>query len=135
MTKCISTPLGDISTAYHTTGIENIEVFFELTPGTRMFIYMIHYLGWFYGTGFMQRMLMKYAEKQPEGPSEEERNSDRSVFVATVEGRNGATASNAGLGSPVKRRTVSRLAREEESELEPCDRERIGVSKDVLAPR
>jgi short subunit dehydrogenase-like uncharacterized protein len=93
MTKCISTPLGDISTAYHTTGIENIEVFFELSPGTRMFVYMIHYLGWFYGTGFMQRMLMKYAEKQPEGPSEKERNSDRSVFVATVEGRNGTTAS------------------------------------------
>ncbi len=93
MTKCISIPLGDISTAYTTTGIGNIEVYFEMTHATRLFAYMIHYLGWFYGTGFMQNVLMKYADRQPEGPTEEERNSDRSVFVATAEGKDGKTAS------------------------------------------
>ncbi|HNW28992.1 MAG TPA: saccharopine dehydrogenase NADP-binding domain-containing protein [Spirochaetota bacterium] len=40
-----------------------------------------------------KRVLMKYADRQPEGPSEEERNRDRSVFVITAEGKGGRTAS------------------------------------------
>jgi short subunit dehydrogenase-like uncharacterized protein len=36
---------------------------------------------------------MKYDDKQPEGPSDKKRNSDRSVFVATVEGKDGTSAS------------------------------------------
>jgi len=93
MTKCISMPLGDISTAHVSTGIGNIEVFFEMTPQTLMSACMMHYLGSFYGRPYMQRMLMKYADRQPEGPSEEERNNDRSVFVVTAEGKDGRTAS------------------------------------------
>jgi short subunit dehydrogenase-like uncharacterized protein len=93
MKKCISMPWGDVATAYYTTGIGNIEEYFELTPNIRMFAYMMHYLAWFYGSDLMQKVLMRYAEKKPEGPSEEKRNSGQSVFVATVEGKDGTLAS------------------------------------------
>lgn len=90
---CISFSWGDVSTAYYTTGIGNIENFIELTPGNLLIVFINQYLGWFYGTPFMQKLLMKHADKKTEGPSEEKRNSDKAVFVATVEGKDGSSVS------------------------------------------
>jgi short subunit dehydrogenase-like uncharacterized protein len=92
-TRCISLPWGDVAMAYYTTGIGTIEEYFRLTPKTLMYACLIHYFSWLYGAAFMRKMMNSLADKQPEGPSGERRESERSVFVATAEGADGTTAS------------------------------------------
>jgi len=91
--RCISMTWGDVFTAFYTTGIENIEAFFKFNFRNGMSAFILRYFGRFYGSPFMQRMFIKKIEKQPEGPSEEIRNRDKSEMVAIVEGDNGVSAS------------------------------------------
>ncbi len=64
----MSIPWGDVSTAYYTTGIPNIEVF---TPSSRMIIFgakQINHFRWLLGSGPVQSILKSIAAKA-KGPN------------------------------------------------------------------
>jgi short subunit dehydrogenase-like uncharacterized protein len=78
---------GDISTAYYSTGIPNIEVHFEAVP-------MLSTLGRMPGpvksllaVGFAQRLLKSLIDRQPEGPSDNVRRKVKGVLIGVA--RNG----------------------------------------------
>jgi len=76
---CMTIPWGDVSTAYYTTGIANIEVF---TPSSRLLIFgarQVHHLRWLLGWAPMQNMLKGMAAKS-KGPTAEQRAS-QSTYV------------------------------------------------------
>ena len=63
-------PWGDVSTAYYTTGIPNIEVYIPGSPGMIANARRANYVRWLLGFGPVQRFLKKKAG-QMKGPSAE----------------------------------------------------------------
>ena len=66
---CIS--WGDIVTAWHTTGIPNIEVYMAASPGLVNSIRFALRWGWFFQWGPVKRFILKKINQRPAGPSEE----------------------------------------------------------------
>ena len=75
---------GDVSTAYHSTGIPNIEVQFEATPAITALARLPGFVKSFLGRPFMQTFLKARVDRQPEGPSDEARRSGRVVLVGVA---------------------------------------------------
>jgi len=73
-------PWGDVSTAYHSTGIPNIEVYVAAPLGMRLAARASRYLGWLLGSGFVQRLLKRRIRAGPPGPTEQERARGRSLL-------------------------------------------------------
>jgi short subunit dehydrogenase-like uncharacterized protein len=72
-------PWGDVSTAYYTTGIPDIEVF---APSSRLVVFgakQINYFRWLLGWGPLQSLLKALAAKA-KGPSAEHR-AKQSTYV------------------------------------------------------
>ena len=82
---------GDVATAYHSTGIPNIEVQFEASPAIRAFANTPWFVKSFLGLGFMQSILKARVDRQPEGPSEAARRAGRSVLVGQARNQKGQT--------------------------------------------
>jgi short subunit dehydrogenase-like uncharacterized protein len=66
-------PWGDVSTAFYSTGIPNIEVYAALPAATRRMMIMSRWLGWLLGSPAVQRFLKRRIKAQPPGPSDRER--------------------------------------------------------------
>lgn len=75
--KAITIPWGDVSTAYHSTGIPNIEVFTEAPLGLRLAARASRYLGWLLGSPSVQRLLRRRIRAGSPGPTREERERGR----------------------------------------------------------
>lgn len=74
----VTIPWGDVATAYHSTGIPNIEVFTVVPPSALNMMKASRYLGWLLATGPIQDYLQK---KIPAGgPSDEERANGRTLL-------------------------------------------------------
>lgn len=74
----VTIPWGDVSTAYHSTGIPNIEVFTVAPPSALKAMKMSRYLGWLFATGPIQKYLQS---KIPAGgPSDEERAKGKTLL-------------------------------------------------------
>jgi short subunit dehydrogenase-like uncharacterized protein len=71
--KAFTIPWGDVATAYHSTGIPNIEVYVAAPLGRRIAARLLRYFGWLLGTGPVQRFLKKRIRAGPPGPSALER--------------------------------------------------------------
>jgi short subunit dehydrogenase-like uncharacterized protein len=78
--KAMTIPWGDLSTAYHSTGIPNIEVYMAAPLGTRLAARASHYLGWVLGSSFVQGRLKRRIQAGPPGPTDEER-ARRKTFL------------------------------------------------------
>ncbi|MCI0638788.1 MAG: saccharopine dehydrogenase NADP-binding domain-containing protein [Gemmataceae bacterium] len=72
-TKAITIPWGDVSTAFHSTGIPNIEVYTAAPLGLRLAARATRRLGWFLGSSIVQGFLKRRIKARPAGPSEDER--------------------------------------------------------------
>lgn len=77
---------GDVSTAYHSTKIPNIEVHFQAVPDLVRLIKAPALLKAFLGLPFMQTFLKRQIDKRPEGPTDDERKRGRAILIAV--GRN-----------------------------------------------
>ncbi|RTE87024.1 MULTISPECIES: trans-acting enoyl reductase family protein [Gammaproteobacteria] len=66
-------PWGDVSTAYYTTGVPNIEVYIPASPKLVKSLKRLNYVLWFLKLGFVQNWLSKKVDKQPAGPDSKER--------------------------------------------------------------
>jgi short subunit dehydrogenase-like uncharacterized protein len=72
---------GDLVTAYHSTGIPNIEVYFEATAFRFAAVTMNQYWGWLLRSSGANAWLRQWADMLPAGPSEDERAQERCTIV------------------------------------------------------
>jgi short subunit dehydrogenase-like uncharacterized protein len=80
---------GDVASAYYTTGIPNIEVYFEATPRLDAMVAAERWLGSLLRTAPAQVWLKAHADLLPEGPTDEEREAHQMVLVAEAEDATG----------------------------------------------
>ena len=66
--SCVTIPWGDVFTAYHTTGIGNVEVFMAMPPSMLRFVKASRWLGGVLGSAPVQRFLKS---RIPEGGPDE----------------------------------------------------------------
>jgi short subunit dehydrogenase-like uncharacterized protein len=71
--KCTTIPWGDVSTAYHSTGIPDVEVYAALPTSARVAMIVSRPFKNLLATDAAQRFLKKRINAQPPGPSDEER--------------------------------------------------------------
>jgi short subunit dehydrogenase-like uncharacterized protein len=84
-TKAITIPWGDVSTAFHSTGIPNIEVYTAAPLGLRLAARASRRLGWLLSSRFVQRFLKRRIQARPAGPSDEERAQGKSFLWGEAE--------------------------------------------------
>jgi short subunit dehydrogenase-like uncharacterized protein len=94
--KAMTIPWGDVSTAYHSTGIPNIEVYMAAPLRLRLAARTSRYLGWLLGSSVVQRLLKRRIRSGPPGPTAEERSHGQSKLWGEA-------------ADPAGRRVVSRL--------------------------
>lgn len=75
---------GDVSTAYYSTGIDDIEVYFPAEGPIKTMTKLSRVIGPVLKLNVIQSFFKKQIDKMPAGPSEEERKRDTSVLLAEV---------------------------------------------------
>lgn len=83
-TKATTIPWGDISTAFHSTGIPNIEVYAAVPTAARRMMKASRPLGPLLATAPVQRFLKNRIKAQPAGPSAGEREHGKSFVWGEV---------------------------------------------------
>lgn len=78
-------PWGDVSTAYYSTGIPDIEVYAAVNSSIYWAMVASRYLGWMLGSRAGQTILKHLVKIQPEGPSPEQRARGISLLWGEVE--------------------------------------------------
>ena len=81
----VTIPWGDLSTAYSSTGIPNIEVYMGITPALLSQMKRSNYLGWFFRLRWVKNFLQKQIDKRKPGPNEKQREEGMSYFWGKVE--------------------------------------------------
>ncbi len=76
----MSIPWGDVSTAFYSTGIPNIQVFMAAPAQLQTMAKMSRYFGWVIGSGPVQAFLKKQIQAGPAGPDEHERRTRKALF-------------------------------------------------------
>jgi short subunit dehydrogenase-like uncharacterized protein len=85
-------PWGDVSTAYYSTGIPNIEIRMAATPPMRVAARLPALARKIVGTSFVQSLLKSQIDRMPEGPSEAVLRTGNRILVGTVTNARGDTA-------------------------------------------
>ena len=80
---------GDLTTAFVSTGIPNIESFSVMPSPMRELVSLSPYLGWLFATPFVHNALRKQAAKQPEGPTASQRAAGSTRIWGQVENARG----------------------------------------------
>jgi short subunit dehydrogenase-like uncharacterized protein len=88
----IAVSWGDVSTAWHSTGIPNIEVHFEAVPQLKAAARMPNFVKSFLGLKPIQRILKAQIDRQPEGPTDEQRANGHGVLIGEVSNAKGERA-------------------------------------------
>lgn len=85
----VTIPWGDVSTAYHSTGIPNVKVFMAMSPKTIQNLKLTNYLKPVLGFSLVQNFLQSQVKEG--GPSEEIRKKSGSYLVGVVRTEDGLT--------------------------------------------
>lgn len=88
----MSIPWGDISTAFHTTGIPNIETFFAIKPSAYKWIKLQKYFNWLLKKEFIRNFIKKRIDQRPPGPNEKMRKDGISLVWGKGINENGESA-------------------------------------------
>jgi short subunit dehydrogenase-like uncharacterized protein len=75
--KAITIPWGDVATAFHSTGIPNIEVYMAAPWSIRVGARLSRYFGWLLNSQRVQSWMNRRIRRGPIGPTEEERRQNR----------------------------------------------------------
>jgi short subunit dehydrogenase-like uncharacterized protein len=78
--RAITIPWGDVSTAYRSTGIPNIEVYMAAPRGVRLAALASRHIGWLLGTRLVQGLLRRKIRAGLPGPTDEERARGRTYL-------------------------------------------------------
>ncbi len=87
--KSVAVGWGDVSTAYYTTGIPNITVFFEANPQMESLVNMSGSMRWLASLEPSQAFLKWLIDLRPEGPTDEARNTGSACIYAEAENEQG----------------------------------------------
>ncbi|HRI78862.1 MAG TPA: saccharopine dehydrogenase NADP-binding domain-containing protein [Cyclobacteriaceae bacterium] len=87
--KALCIPWGDISTAWRSTGIPNIEVYTGATDKMISNARMTKYFNWFLRMRWVKNIALKQIDKKAPGPSDEKRESGRSFLWGKVKDDSG----------------------------------------------
>jgi len=79
-TLAVTIPWGDVSTAYRSTGIGDIEVYTAASLRQVRLMRLSRHLGWALRSSWMQRFLKRRIQAGPPGPSDEERARGRTFL-------------------------------------------------------
>ena len=90
--KAVTIPWGDLATAYHSTGIPNIEVYTAAPLKLRVAARLSRGLGWLLGSALVQESLKRRIRAGPPGPTGEERARGQSFLWGEVEDSEGRRA-------------------------------------------
>jgi short subunit dehydrogenase-like uncharacterized protein len=90
--KMMSIPWGDVSTAYHSTGILNIETYTAVSSSALRMARLQNYFGAVMRSEAVKRFFRKKIEKRPAGPSDARRNRARSFVYGEVTNEKGERA-------------------------------------------
>jgi short subunit dehydrogenase-like uncharacterized protein len=82
--NAVSIPWGDVSTAYYTTGIPNIELYIATSAESVAQLRKAWRWRSLLGTRFMQWLLKRSAARGPQGPTEAERNNNPTLVWGEV---------------------------------------------------
>ena len=88
----VTIPWGDVSTAFHSTGIPNIEVYLAAPPAMLFGMRATRFLAPLLGSGPVQRYLKKRIKAGPAGPSEAARARGKSLVYAEAVAPDGRRA-------------------------------------------
>jgi len=88
----MSIPWGDVSTAWFSTGIPDIEVFMAAPTALRAMAKASRYLGGVMGSNFVQNLLKKHIDAGPAGPNAEQRQRGASHLWGEVRNAAGQSA-------------------------------------------
>lgn len=87
---CMSIPWGDVSTAFHSTGIPNVETFMAIKPSLyRVNKFIQQYFRFILSSKLVKNLTKLYISRLPAGPSDEERKTGRSLVWGKVWNENG----------------------------------------------
>lgn len=89
-------PWGDISTAYTTTGIPNIETYTGITPKVYRVLKFQWAFNWLLRTDFVRNIIRKKIKARPAGPSDEQRKKSYSLVWGEV-----SNASEKRIATPI----------------------------------
>jgi len=78
-------PWGDVSTAYYSTGIPDIEVYTAVSPSLYRMMLTSRYLGWFLSLPPVQNFQKRAIAKRPPGPTDLQRQQGISLLWGEVE--------------------------------------------------
>jgi short subunit dehydrogenase-like uncharacterized protein len=95
-TLAVTIPWGDVSTAYRSTGIGDIEVYTATSRRQLRMMRLSRHFGWLLRSSLVQNYLKRRIQAGPPGPSDEERTRGKTYLWGEVEDEQG-------------RRMVSRL--------------------------
>lgn len=87
----MSIPWGDVSTAYYSTGIPNIETYVGFSPSAYRWVKLQRYFNWLLRTRMVRNMVKKRIRERPAGPSPEQRAKTKSYVWGRVSNAAGAT--------------------------------------------
>ena len=86
----VTVPLGDLFSAYISTGIPNITTYFIVKPAMIKWMKLINYFGWLFANPLIHNFVKNRITKNQPGPTEEQRNTAQSYVwgeVSTVDSR------------------------------------------------
>ncbi len=83
-TSTVCIPWGDISTAYRSTNIPNIEVYMGMPEKTINKLKWANYFNWLLRKVWVKAFLKKQIDKRPAGPSDDRRKNGRSYLWGKV---------------------------------------------------
>ncbi len=86
-------PWGDVSTAYHTTGIPNVKVFMSTHPKTFKRLRRMRFLNWLLKTELVKSRIRKRIEQGPAGPDAEDRQNSNMYIWGQATAPDGSTNS------------------------------------------
>ena len=76
-------PWGDVSTAYHSTGIPNIEVYMGISKKIARLIRLTRFFNWLLKQRWLKKLLLNKID-QTTGPNESKRDNAKSYLIGTV---------------------------------------------------
>lgn len=85
-------PWGDVSTAFHSTGIPDVEVYTRVPPRQVRVLRATRYLGWLLRSAPVQAMMKRAIRRRPPGPTPEQRARGASLLWGQVEDADGRRA-------------------------------------------
>lgn len=90
----VTIPWGDVSTAYHSTGIGDVRVYMSVHPKQLAMLQRSRYFGWLLRTGFMQKRLSAKVRAAPAGPNAKARAAGASLLWGEAAAPDGTTVTS-----------------------------------------